>query len=62
MKQYLVTWVIDIEANSPEEAAEAALEIQRRADSTATVFDVREDVPGVGPRHHHVDLSPEEES
>jgi len=42
MKLYRVTWVIDLEADSPEEAARKALEIQRDPDSTATVFEVQE--------------------
>lgn len=43
MKVYFVTWCIDIfDANSPEEAARRALEIQRDPDSIATVFDVTE--------------------
>jgi hypothetical protein len=37
---YIVTWVIDIEADSPEEAARLALEIQRDPDSIATYFTV----------------------
>lgn len=37
---YRVEWRIDIEANSPREAAERALEIQRDPESTATIFDV----------------------
>lgn len=41
MKSYLVTWVIDIEANSPEEAAQEALDIMRDEESTATIFDVK---------------------
>jgi hypothetical protein len=44
VKHYIVTWVIDIEAETPEEAAEKALEIQRDPESTATVFDVAWDV------------------
>ena len=40
MADYLVTWQIDIEADSYREAAEQALVIQRDPDSTATVFDV----------------------
>ena len=39
---YRVTWVIDVEANSPTEAAEKALEIQRDPESVATFFTVRE--------------------
>lgn len=37
---YCVRWEIDVQADSPREAAEQALEIQRRRDSTATVFEV----------------------
>ena len=40
MAQYLVEWKIDIDANSPEEAAAQALYIQRDVESTALVFDV----------------------
>jgi hypothetical protein len=40
---YRVTWEIDIEADSALEAAEEALEIQRRPDSIATVFTVRDE-------------------
>lgn len=40
MAIYLVTWEIDIDAETPLEAARIALEIQRDKDSTATVFDV----------------------
>ena len=39
MKTYQVTWEIDIEAESPREAAQEALNIQRRI-SDATVFNV----------------------
>jgi hypothetical protein len=42
MPNYLVTWTIDIEADSPTEAALAALAIQRKADSIAVVFKVRD--------------------
>ncbi len=38
MTEFEVTWVIDIVADSPREAAEIALEIQRDPDSTAQVF------------------------
>lgn len=37
---YSVNWKIDIEAESPVEAARQALEIHRDINSTATVFDV----------------------
>lgn len=40
MKTYLVVWEIDIEANSPHEAARKAREIQLDPQSTATSFDV----------------------
>lgn len=39
---YLVTWRIDIEADSPREAARMALDIQRDPDSIATVFEIRD--------------------
>ena len=40
--KYQVTWTIELEADSPEEAARYALEIQRDEASTATVFVVGE--------------------
>jgi hypothetical protein len=40
---YLVEWAIDIEADSPQEAAQLALETQRDETSTATVFTVSGD-------------------
>ncbi len=42
MKTYIVTWSIDIDAESPEEAAEQALQIQRDYDSFATEFEVKD--------------------
>lgn len=39
---YLVTWKIDIEAETPREAAEKARAIQLRPGSIATVFEVLE--------------------
>lgn len=39
-KQYRVVWEIDIEADSPFEAAHQALAIQREKESLATVFEV----------------------
>ena len=42
MTTYLVTWNIDIQADSAEEAARIALDIQRDPESIATVFYVRE--------------------
>lgn len=40
LREYCVTWTIDLDASSPEEAARLALEIQRDPTSIATVFDV----------------------
>lgn len=40
--EYRVTWVIEVEAESPREAAEEAQRIQRDPDSLATVFVVSE--------------------
>lgn len=42
MPTYFVSWEIDIDADSPREAAEKALAIQRDPESTATVFQVLE--------------------
>lgn len=39
---YRVTWKIDIDADSPEEAAQKALEIQRDPNSIATVMQVKD--------------------
>ena len=40
MTKYTVKWSIHISADSPQEAARKALEIQRDPQSTATVFEV----------------------
>ena len=40
VKHYRVVWEIDIWAETPLKAAEAALQIQRDPNGTATVFDV----------------------
>lgn len=40
MTEYKVIWVIDVDADSPREAAEKALAIHRNPDSIATVFTV----------------------
>jgi len=40
VKEYTVTWEIELDAHSPEEAARKALEIQRDSTSTATFFNV----------------------
>lgn len=42
MKEFLVTWQIDIEAETPEDAAREAFRAQRDPDSIATVFEVQE--------------------
>lgn len=47
MAEYLVTWSIDIDADSPEDAAAQALEIHRDPDSIATIFKVRHKSSGV---------------
>lgn len=38
--EYTVTWIIDIDADTPEEAAALALTIQKQQFSLATIFDV----------------------
>ena len=40
--QYKVTWTIEVEADSPEEAARAALDTQRRSGARAAHFDVQD--------------------
>lgn len=40
MKSYRVVWEIDIDANSPKEAAEEARRIQLDPESEAVVFDI----------------------
>lgn len=40
MPTYRVIWEIDIDAETPAEAAQKALKIQRKPDSWATVFQV----------------------
>ena len=42
MKQYRVTWVIDVWAETPADAAIEAREIQRDRNSIATMFDVED--------------------
>lgn len=43
MQHFIVTWEIDIEADTPEAAARRAREIQLDPDSIATFFDVLDD-------------------
>ena len=45
-KQYLVTWQIDAECDTPEEAALEAWRAMRRSDSTANVFTVLDEQGG----------------
>lgn len=40
MPEYHVVWEIDLKADSPEDAARQALEIQRDPFSTSTVFKI----------------------
>jgi len=40
--EYRVTWTIDLDADSPEDAARKALVIQRDPSSLATHFEVRD--------------------
>ncbi|HRO60530.1 MAG TPA: hypothetical protein PKZ27_03050 [Rhodocyclaceae bacterium] len=40
MSEYLVSWLINIDADTPEEAAAKAREIQLDPHSMATIFDV----------------------
>ena len=60
MKQYHVTWEIEVDADDTHDAAQKALEIQRDEDSTAVVFDVQE-VADVsrreGPKKIRIDFS-----
>lgn len=43
-KEYHITWSIDIDADSPREAAELALKIQRDTESLATWFSVNDEL------------------
>ena len=42
MTEYTVRWTIDIEAESPEEAARIACDIQKDSEITAPFFEVKE--------------------
>ena len=42
MKEFLVTWQIDIEAETSEDAAREAFRVHRDPDSMATVFVVQQ--------------------
>lgn len=56
MNHYCVTWNIDIEAETPRDAAKQALKIQRDPESIATVFKVKDQFG----QETLVDLEPEE--
>ncbi len=43
MPEYRVKWEVDLIANSPEDAARQALEIQRDLGSVASVFTVTDE-------------------
>lgn len=43
---YRITWEVDIEAYSPEDAARQALSMQRDPESIATVFQVSDVITG----------------
>lgn len=43
MAEYLITWTIEIEADSPLEAVQEARKIQLDPDSQATVFTAEDD-------------------
>lgn len=60
MTEYRLTWVIELSADSPREAAERALEIQRDPTSIATVFDVVETADGGCLPGWTIDLTPDE--
>lgn len=56
MNSYVVTWVVDIDADDPREAAVVAREIMQDHDSIANVFIVTDYKGGV----HQIDLNEED--
>ena len=46
-KSYSVVWEVNLDADSHEEAAELALEMQRDVNSKALFFEVTEDATGI---------------
>ena len=50
--EYDILWRIGLDANSPKDAAEKALEVQRDSSSESTVFDVIDE----NGKAHTVDL------
>ena len=59
MTDYLVEWIIDIDAGNPREAAQVALSIQRDPGSTATIFELTDKITG---KKTVIDLEEGEES
>lgn len=57
--RYRVKWEIDIEAGTPEQAAQQALAIQRDPESTATVFEVLGFISPVICKSYRIDLGEE---
>jgi len=58
MPNYLVIWRIDIEADTPAEAALAAVATQRKPDSWAVVFEVTDKTSGATTT---IDLEPDDD-
>lgn len=56
MREFLVTWTINLMAETPEDAAEESLRIHRDPASIATVFNVSDKETG---KYTEVDLTPE---
>jgi hypothetical protein len=63
--KYYVVWEIDIDAETPQDAARKALEIQRNQDSIATCFQVynndNDDAGIIAPGFTTVDLMEQDE-
>ena len=59
MLTYTVGWDIELDANSPEDAARQALAIQRDINPTATCFAVTEDTAPLSPGNEsHEEFAP----
>jgi hypothetical protein len=43
MAHFKITWAVDVDADTPEEAAWIAQKYQRNTDTTATFFDVQDE-------------------
>lgn len=55
MAEYTVTWEIELDADSHEDAARQALDMIRDPEGCADVFDVTHPLPGAEPKR--IDLS-----